>query len=196
MPMRDIKFEKGCYYHLYNRGVNRQSIFVDDDDFIDFLWRIKQYCTAYAVTVIAYCLMPNHFHFLVRQDDDLRAGLVIQNTCNGYAQRFNLRYSRQGALFQGRFRGELVDEDSYLHHLCRYIHGNPVKDGFALKPDLWPYSNYLEWIEERNGDLVDAKFIVDHFGSAKCYNAYLYDYLENSPAIPEKLRRYLAQFEA
>ncbi|MEZ4663356.1 MAG: transposase [Caldilineaceae bacterium] len=195
MPIRDIQFERGCYYHLYNRGVNRQTIFVDDRDFLNFLTRIKRYCEKYAVQVVAYCLLYNHFHFLLGQDGAARAGLVIQDSCNGYAQYFNKRHARQGALFQGRFRGELVQEDAYLHHLCRYIHGNPVKDGFALKPELWPYSNYLEWTGQRAGKQFDPDFIVDHFGSPERYVAYLHDYLVNAPAIPEKLRRYLAQFE-
>ena len=119
MPPRTTQFQKGCYYHLYNRGVNRQSIFLDHQDFADFLLRIKRYCEQYAVQPIAYCLMPNHFHFLVRQDGEYRAGLFIQNASNGYAQLFNRRHQRQGALFQGRFRAELVDEGAYLHHLCR-----------------------------------------------------------------------------
>jgi len=195
MPIRDTQFEKGCYYHLFNRGANRQTIFVDDRDFINFLGRIKEYCEQYAVQVIAYCLLFNHFHFLVYQKGDTRAGLVIQNSCNGYAQYFNKRHGRQGILFQGRFRGELVDTDAYLHHLCRYIHGNPVKDNFALRPELWPYSNYLEWTGQRNGTQFDPDFITEHFGSRERYVAYLHDYLVNAPAIPEKLRRYLAQFE-
>lgn len=194
MAERKVKFVKGNYYHLYNRGNSRQNIFLDDQDFLDFLSRVKDFCTKYSVQVIAYCLMFNHFHFLVRQDGDVKAGMVIQNTCNGYVQYFNGRHNRQGSLFQGKFRSELVDEDAYLHHLCRYIHGNPVKDGFALKPELWIYSNYQEWTGRRPGKLFDADFISAHFGSPERYDAYLYDYLTGSPAIPEKLREYLTQF--
>ena len=101
MPARTTQFGPGCYYHLYNRGVNRQSIFLDERDYVNFLLRVRKYCEKYTVQPIAYCLMPNHFHFLMRQESEQRAGLVIQHACNGYAQFFNRRHQRQGALFKG-----------------------------------------------------------------------------------------------
>jgi len=192
MPSRPIQFEQGSYYHIYNRGADRRSIFVDDGDFKNFLWRIQQYRRQYAVTVIAYCLMFNHFHFLVRQDGPDKAGLVFQHTCNGYAQRFNNRYDREGTLFQGRFRVVPITDDTHPRHLCRYIHGNPVKDGFAIRPELWIYSNYLDWIGERNGSLIDEAFISTHFGTPEQYAEYFRAYLSGAATIPEEVRIYFA----
>jgi putative transposase len=196
MPIRKIRFRQGGYYHLYNRGANRESIFLDDDDFTSFLVRLKQNSSRYSVQVIAYCLMPNHFHLLLRQESNVKAGIVVQHTCNGYSQLFNRRHEHQGTLFQGRFDGTEVDKDSYLRHLCRYIHANPVKDGFATKPELWPYSNYLEWIGKRTGTLVDRNFIIEHFGSGEAYIAYLADYLLNPADLPADLQTYLTNLEA
>ena len=192
MPIRKIQFIRGHYYHLYNRGANRQSIFYDDQDYRDFLMRIKKHVLKFQITVIAYCLMPNHFHFFLRQDGEVKVGLPLQLACNGYVQRFNLRYQRTGTLFAGRFRALPVEGDEYLRSLCCYIHGNPVKDGFALQPELWLYSNYLEWIGQREGKLVDHGFIADHFVTAQHYQQIMVNYLAHSPKIPHQLRTYLA----
>lgn len=150
MPIRKIHFIPGHYYHLYNRGANRQSIFYDDQDYRDFLTRLKASTIKFQVAMIAYCLLPNHFHFLLRQDGTANVGMPLQSACNGYAQRFNLRHQRTGTLFAERFKALPVEGSEYLRSLCCYIHSNPVKDGFALRPELWPYSNYLEWTGQRN----------------------------------------------
>lgn len=192
MPVRTVQFVQGHYYHLHNRGANRQSIFHNDDDFRDFLTRLKGNTQKYAVQIIAYCLMPNHFHLLVRQDGETSAGLALQYTCNGYTQHFNRQRQRQGTLFQGRFGAHHVHEDAYLRHLCCYIHANPVKDGFALKPELWPYSNYLEWTGQRNGSLIDKEFVKTQFGSAETYKNFVTAYMTNAAAIPANVRTYLA----
>ena len=196
MPIRTLQFSKDQYYHLFNRGANRQTIFRDDKDYLDFLTRFKKYAKMFEITVIAYVLMPNHYHFLVRQDGEIDAGKSVQLTGNGYVQRFNLRNGRTGILFEGRFKGLHVDNDPYLHHLCRYIHGNPVKEGFALQPELWPYSNYPEWSGKRNGELVDRKFITDHFGTPLSYEQYLYDYLQHGAKLPPALATYLSNLIA
>lgn len=192
MPTRAVHFIPGHYYHLYNRGANRQSIFYDDQDYRDFLTRIKANTIKFQIAVIAYCLLPNHFHLLLRQDGTANVGVPIQITCNGYAQRFNLRHQRAGTLFAGRFKALSVKGGEYLRSLCCYIHSNPIKDGFALRPELWPYSNYLEWIGQRNGTLVDQTFITTYFGNAALYQQVIGNYLTYSTKVSEQLRIYLA----
>jgi REP element-mobilizing transposase RayT len=194
MPQQHVQFVQGSHYHLYNRGAGRASVFVDDTDYRDFLLRFKGYVARYQVQVIAYCLMPNHFHFLVRQDGIHRASLPVQYTCNGYVQRFNQRHRRQGTLFQGRYSVRRVTDDIYLRHLCRYIHANPVKDGFAARPDLWPYSNYLEWAGQRPGNLVDSTFIEQHFPDGS-YPAFVNSYLLGKELAPPGLRAFLEELE-
>ena len=80
---------------------------------------------------------------------------------------------RSGTLFEDRFKAIVVESDDYLRHLCRYIHANPVRHGTAADVALWPYSNYLEWIEKRNGTLVDREFVRQYFRSADAYQAYV-----------------------
>lgn len=175
MQAREVQWEPGCHYHLYNRGAHRHRIFYDEEDFEDFLARLKKYARMDQVTILAYCLMPNHFHLLVRQDGPGNAGKVVQLACNGYTQAFNWHHEHDGTLFQGRFQRLLVAKEDYLRHLCRYIHTNPVKDGFVFQPDMWRYSDYLDWIGRRHPP-ADAAFITEHFGSPQAYAQFVADW--------------------
>ena len=195
MPKRKTRFVRDNYYHIYNRGANRQSIFADDEDFVDFLQRLKKFVQNSMVQTIAYCLLPNHFHLLVRQDADIEAGLAVQYTCNGYAQRFNARHQRQGTIFQGRYRAEQISQRDHLRHLCRYIHVNPVRHGLATSPELWPYSNYLDWIGRRDGTLVDRDFLTGQFGNVAAYIRFVTSYLVRTSNIPTALQIYLNELE-
>ena len=194
MHGRNLQFAAGCYYHLYNRGANRHSIFVDDHDYRDFLNRLQKYAALHDTALVAYCLMPNHFHLLVRQEGEDRSGLTVQIACNGYTQAFNRRHQHSGTLFQGRYQRILVDSDEYLRHLCRYIHANPVKDGFALQPELWPYSNYVEWVRRPAGAQKSCGFVTEFFGSADGYRQYVSGWAERRQ-MPDPLHEYLAMLE-
>jgi putative transposase len=177
MARRKMQFAAGAFYHLYNRGTNRTSIFLNDDDYLYVLRAMKHYCNQFRLVVIAYCLMPNHFHWLVQQKGDVPARLLPQRVFNGYVKAFNRRYQRTGTLFEGPFRATHVHNDAYLHRLCLYIHANPVKDGFAATPELWPYSNYAEWIGARSGTLFDPAFVTAHFGGMGPYQAWMEQFL-------------------
>ena len=162
MRPRRPEYLPGGYYHLYNRGAHKASIFREADNYLFVLRKVKHYCQALALTSIAYCLMPNHYHFLVRQDSEHRAGLLPQRVFNSYTKSFNKRYEHSGTLFEGNYKVLAVEEESHLLHLCRYIHANLVKDGLVADPADWPYSNYREWVGERDGTLVDRAFVRAH----------------------------------
>lgn len=89
MAARDIQFVQGHYYHIYNRGAGRGSICLDNDDFTNILRRIKEYAAKFSIAIIAYCLMPNHYHWLVRQDSIVEARMLPQRVFNGYVKYFN-----------------------------------------------------------------------------------------------------------
>jgi len=193
MPYRSISFAPGHYYHIYNRGAGQQLIFREEDNYLFVLRLMKMYTSALHITVIAYCLMPNHYHFLLRQDDEQSAGLLPQRVFNRYAKAFNKRYHYTGTLFEGRYKAVLVDKDDYLLHLCRYIHANPVKDGIVSRLEEWPYSNYLEWIRSRNGTLFDPHFVQEHFPVAQAYGRFVMDYLAGLDKLPEGIEAYLLE---
>ena len=192
MPRRNIEFAKDHYYHMYNRGAGRQSIFHNDADYLKCIRTMKLVANEYKISIIAYCLMSNHYHWLVRQDGEIPASDLPKRVFGSYSQAFNLKYHRSGTLFEDRFKVRLVSSDEYLRHLCLYIHGNPVKDGFAISPELWPYSNYQDWIGLRNGELVDRSFIQTFFPAIQRYPIALLDYLTHKTTLQLGIKTYLA----
>ncbi len=163
----------GHYYHVYNRGCNRERIFADSVNYEFLLRRAKTLLADYPLRVIAYCLMPNHYHFLFCPEADGTLSRFVQRLFNSYTQAFNKQQDRSGTLFEGRARSVLVDTDEYALHLCRYIHLNPVRAGLVTHPGDWPYSNYLEWLQRRSGALVDATFVQQYFPDGAGYEAFV-----------------------
>jgi putative transposase len=189
-----LTWQEGMVYHIYNRGAHKVTIFKEQANYLFVLSKIKKYCRENQLSLIAYCLMPNHYHFLVRQDGNEAAGNLPQSVFNSYTKAYNKKYEHSGTLFEGRFRAKAIQSKSHLLHLCRYIHGNPVKDGLVADPADWPYSNYLEWIGEREGTLVDREFIQSQFENAGEYKKFLLEYLK-SRQLPEDVRKFLEDLE-
>lgn len=149
MSQRSYSFVPGEFYHLYNRGVDKRTIFLDTHDharFQSLLYllntktsinirdTLKGVSDPYEidlqeplVAIGAYCLMPNHFHLLVTPLDDVGLSLFMQKLSTSYTMYFNKKYERTGSLFENKFKSQLVAEDRYLKYLFSYIHLNPVK---------------------------------------------------------------------
>ena len=194
MPARTLQFVQGEYYHIYNRGAARQPILRKETNYLFVLRRMQQIAAGNQITVIAYCLMLNHYHWLVRQDGEQPAGLLPQHVFNSYTKAYNKMYERTGTLFEARFKAKHIASHEYLLHLCRYIHANPVKDGIVSNIVEWPYSNYHEWIGERSGRLVDQAFITAMFPDRSGYAKFVRDYIVQR-CLPNRLERYLATLE-
>lgn len=169
MPRRAESFVAGQVYHLYNRGVNRACIFRTAENYHYLLRQVKQLLAEIPATLFAYCLMPNHYHFVLRQDGDVPLSTFVGRLFQRYTQAYNGQEGRTGPLFAGRFRAILVDSDEYLIHLARYIHLNPVTAGLCREPGEWPYSNYLEWVGQRAGTLVDRTWVQHYFATPEAY---------------------------
>ncbi|HRQ37929.1 MAG TPA: transposase [Chloroflexota bacterium] len=178
-------FVPGHYYHIYNRGAHRLSIFREPENYLFILRLLKQYLQELDLTIIVYCLMPNHYHLLIRQNGELAAGKLPQLIFNSYSKAYNKRYEHSGTLFEGPYDARHVHNENYLRHLCRYIHANPVKDGLVSRLEEWPYSNYLEWIGQRPGKLVDMEFINTYFPNPGEYQQFVLDYLIERKLIGE-----------
>jgi len=203
MPRRLVPFVPGSYYHIYNRGNNRQTVFFETDNYLYFLRGIKKHLLP-VVDLISYCLMPTHYHLLTRVKDfrnqtsevskTSEVSFAMQKLLISYTKAVNKRFDRVGSLFQGAFQAKPITNSQQLLHLCRYIHANPVKDELVADPADWPYSNYLEWIGEREGKLVDHEFVQSQFTSPKEYRNFVLDYLR-SRELPEDIQLYLNSLE-
>ncbi len=176
MAARGLEFRPNTYYHLYNRGANRQPIFREARNYHFLLGRIKQYAEAFQVAVIAYCLLPNHYHLLVRQETDVKVSVFMQAVFNSYTKAFNKAYSRTGTLFESRYKAIEVKEYSYLLRLCLYIHYNPVAARLVTDPAAWPFSNYLAFIRRNTSSLCDMQFLEDNFRDPNEYERLMKEY--------------------
>ncbi len=139
---RPLRIEyPGALYHLTSRGNARQRIFLDKEDYILFLNLLYQVNQRYHFLCHAYCLMPNHYHLLIETSEgNLSRGMRQLNGV--YTQSFNRRHRRIGHLFQGRYKAHLVEKESHLLEVARYIVLNPVRVRLAEQADKWPFSSY------------------------------------------------------
>ncbi|MBF0218148.1 MAG: transposase [Gammaproteobacteria bacterium] len=145
---RPLRIEySGALYHITSRGDRREDIFEDDDDRLMFLRGLAEVVERYNWLCHAYCLMSNHYHLVVETPDaNLSKGMRQLNGM--YTQTSNRRHKRVGHLFQGRFKGILVDKDSYLLELSRYVVLNPVRIGMVKTPQEYEWSSYRALVGE------------------------------------------------
>ncbi|OIN94635.1 hypothetical protein COS81_01270 [candidate division WWE3 bacterium CG06_land_8_20_14_3_00_42_16] len=168
MPKRKHSFCTGYYYHIYNRGNNKQAIFYEQADYYRFYQTLFYYrfrnlptklsdfirlnskiknalvgsnfhCYDQKTSLICYALMPNHFHLLVTQHFQNGISDYLREATDSYTRFFNTKHRRDGSLFQGRFKSVLLESDEQLLHLSRYIHLNPVTSGVLAYEKLEEY---------------------------------------------------------
>jgi len=135
----------GAVYHVLNRGGARQRTFLIPQDYRAFLQVLEEAHVRWGAEILAYCLLPNHYHLCLRTP---RGNLsrVMRHVDGLYTQRFNRAYRRDGALFRGRYKAILVDEDAYLTSVVRYIHRNPITAGLVKKPQDYAWSSHRGYI--------------------------------------------------
>jgi len=174
VPQRNVELCADEYYHLYNRGNNRGRIFYERENYVFFLRRLRKYLIP-VLGIVAYCLMPTHYHLLVLlKDADLSHRMQLLSI--SYTKAMNKRYDRVGALFQGSFRAIHVNQNNYLVHLSRYIHLNPVMAGLVERPEDWEFSSYREYIGVRNGTLPTPEIVLSQFLSREVYQEFVESY--------------------
>lgn len=188
MRYRDYKnFRPNNYYHIYNRGNNKQDIFLEPADYFQFIKRIKiilqqdinqtrltqssiKPLPKNSFVIIAYCLMQNHFHFLIRQNSNIGINRLISKLCTSYAIYFNKKYGRVGRVFQDKFKAKHIDDERYLLHLTAYIHNNPNS------PLNYKFSSFNEYIGVINNKITDSQTILSYFsGDVDAYKKFVLD---------------------
>ncbi len=199
MPIRTTQFVHGNYYHIFNRGVNRERVFVSGENYCYLQQLLPKYSSQKEIGIVCYCLMPTHYHFLLCQNDGGTISEFVNTLFNAYVQAFNKQQRRRGPLFEGRFRHVHVGRQEYLLHLMRYIHLNPVMAGLVKKPEDWRFSDYGLWAANpvnlpRVGNPREVERFRTELGipSHSGYKEFVMDYL-NSQEIEIQLQKYLFQ---
>lgn len=218
---RPIIFDSGEFYHLYNRGTDKRDIFVtngDYDRFIALLYLCNQTKRIeltksgvddaldsprdkQLVSIVAYCLMPNHFHILLQEKTKNGISLFMQKVTTAYTMYFNRKYQRSGGLFEGTFKARHANEDTYLKYLMAYIHLNPIKlidrhwkeNGIQDQKraeeylDSYQYSSYLDYCGEVRQEckIIDTSVLPEYFESPQDFRASITEWLSYKPMSEE-----------
>lgn len=164
-PLR-LEFENALY-HITSRGNERKDIFIDGADYDKFLSYFEQVVLRYKPIVYCYCVMKNHYHLLIETPQP-NLSRLMRDLNGAYTIYFNRRRKRSGHLFQGRYKAILVDKESYLLELSRYIHLNPVRAKIAKTPEEHKYSSVNYYFSDKQAPFgLNAEFILSQFGNNK-----------------------------
>lgn len=174
---KDI-FESGQYYHIYNRGNNKENIFIEEKNYGYFLEKMKKYLLPIA-DVYAYCLLKNHFHIVLRikDNEDLpekfkkKIHLPFSNLFNSYAKSINTSYGRIGSLFQEHLQRNRIENEEYLKQLIVYVHLNPIKHKFTKSFETYLHSSYRSFVSDKETS-IDRSFILELFGGIENFKFY------------------------
>ena len=206
MNNRDYKkFLPSTIFHIYNRGNNKERIFFDEQDYKAFLFRLglglgftqeelnkeKFIAMPYSriritetkknnFKLLTFCLMPNHFHLLIEQVEDVPISKLLSKVCSSYSKYINNKYDRVGHTFQDCFKAVLVENNPQLMWTSAYIHMNPVKDKIVKHPSEYLWSSYNDYINKRNLPINSKELLISTFGDIKNFQkqTLIYDVKE------------------
>ncbi len=196
MPGRTTSLANGEVYHIYNRGSEKRNIFTQTRDYKRFKQTFYYYqfsgpkprlsisslssfqpnLNNKLVDILCFCLMPNHFHFMVKQLKDNGISTFMSQVANSYTKYFNIKYNRVGPLLQGAFKAVLVESGGQLIHLSRYIHLNPVVSGICKAPGDYFWSSFGEYMNQ--DDICSTRLVLDLFPSKEKYKEFTDDQID------------------
>lgn len=176
MARKKRERSKSGIYHIMLRGIDKRNIFIDDEDRDKFLQTLLKAKQTGGFSLYAYCLMENHVHLLIKEDEEI--GNSIKRITVSYVQWHNNKYGRTGHLFENRYKSEVVESESYLLMVARYIHQNPVKANITNSPKDYIWSSYNKYINKFYGDNVklDTQYILHCFHNQKSFENYMTKY--------------------
>lgn len=214
MPSKNVvkSYVENGYYHIYNRGVEKREIFIDEQDCTVFLYYLKLYLSpveelkkqadlhmrlrrfinlnlSSEVDLLVFALMPNHIHLLIKQRTKDAVIKFMQRLSTSYVMYFNKKYKRIGALFQGTYKATLINSELYLLHLSRYIHLNPI--GLSLPVNFKDFSSYPYYLGQKTTSWLKPEEILTYFKSAQrkdlndvlSYQSFVEDYARDAKEI-------------
>ncbi|PIR07001.1 MAG: hypothetical protein COV55_01075 [Candidatus Komeilibacteria bacterium CG11_big_fil_rev_8_21_14_0_20_36_20] len=179
MPNKPRNFFPNTIHHIYNRAVEKRTIFYTEQDYTYFLEKALFYKEKTHVKILAYCVMPNHWHFLL-QEPDLTSKVessaisrFISLLSNSYSKYFNIHKEHSGRIFAGSFKSKLVEDDNYLETVISYINLNPLKHKLTKNINDWLYSSHYDYIHRAKFKLVNQDYLVDFQEYTKNLDVYI-----------------------
>ncbi|MCK4781614.1 transposase [Candidatus Parcubacteria bacterium] len=219
--MRKIQFADNEYYHIYNRGVDKRDIFLDDEDYLNFLKDLKEFNNnSYhderlrvlghssslrfkelnfflndlerVVDVIAYSLNPNHFHLILKQLRENGIPNFMHKIGTGFTNKFNKKYDRSGSLFQGSYKAIHIDNNNYLLWLAGYVNGN-IEIHSSEKAEFYKWSSFKSFLNQETSEILgDIDVILSQFEDAERFKEFIERVISESKTKKE-MEKYLLE---
>ncbi len=172
--MKYEPLQKDSYYHIFNRGNNREDLFLEEENYDYFLSLVKKHIIPVA-DILSYCLLKNHFHLLVKTKDieyEKSISQSFSNLFNAYSKSINKKYNRTGSLFQNKFKRIKITTNDYLTQLIVYINLNPVYHHFVNNTEDYKYSSYKAILSDKK-TLLDRSRVIELFGDKENLKYYI-----------------------
>ncbi len=167
------QFEPGYFYHIYNHAAQNLILFKDADDYRLCMSLIRMYLQSSDFMVASFSLMPNHYHFLIKQNSERPIYDAMNKIWFRYSKYYNKKYQGKGSIFAAKAQHKLVDKEAYLLFLIAYIHLNPVSAGLVSEAAEWEWSNYREWAGLRNSAPYEPSLLADTYYNIEAYTKTL-----------------------
>lgn len=180
---------QNAFYHVFNRGINKEDIFLSKDDYQFFIKKLKDLKKKYDHSTYGFCLMSNHFHISI-QTRKIPISKIMASLITSYSMYFNRTHKHSGPVFQNRFKSILIENDAYFLKLSQYIYLNPVKAGLVSDPLLYEYSSIREALGKEPHSILDkdiVRLVGETESSLKEYENFIYDGLREDFAEIERL---------
>ena len=155
MPRNRRRLVDGFTYHVLDRGNGKKRVFHQDQDFVSFIKLMKEAKKRFPVDIFAYCLMPNHFHFVLRSSQADNLSRWMHWLLTVHSRRYHHYYKTSGHIWQGRFKSFMIQNDEHLLTVLRYVEGNAVRAKLVLSSKDWPWSSHRQRISEVPEKIVD-----------------------------------------
>jgi len=168
---RQKEFYQGAYYHVYNRGVNKDFIFLEDENYLYYITKMRQFKNKYKVDIIAYSLIDNHYHQLLKQLSDIPVSKYLLAVNTSYGGYFNKKYKRVGPLVQDRFKQSIIRSDEHFDWMSVYVNCNYEIHGLGHAKE-YKWSSYQDYLGLRNGTLCNKIKIIKRFKTIKEYEKF------------------------
>jgi REP element-mobilizing transposase RayT len=153
------QYSNSGVYHIMFRGVNHEHLFENDWDYVHLREILADVKDEYSVQYYAYCMMDNHVHLLIKEQNTGQISQVMHKVLTRYSLYFNKKYERSGNLIGDRYKSKIVDVDEYFIPLLVYIHRNPLTANIVKVIEAYPYSSYLDYVKPRRGMVTDVAFV-------------------------------------
>ncbi|MFH1667483.1 MAG: transposase [Candidatus Komeilibacteria bacterium] len=188
------------YYHVYNRAVNKNNLFITEEDYYGWQRKVYELQDITKVIILAWAYLPNHYHYLLKEPNiDIVEGCKFRGSAqssisqfisrleNSYTKYFSMKYDHSGVIFQGQYKSILIDSDDYLQYLIYYINLNPIKHNIVSNINDWTATSHHDYLDYSKNKIISSDDLINF----NLYKKNHIQYVKNYQSLENKVLKYL-----